>query len=112
MREAKTSGGIGHGALSHEDAFGSWFLFIEHTSKVSDVSKVSCYVFHCLSYSYIAAFVHQHEQWNRGASIRARLASCLYAVYSYCMYTIVELRLLGDHNMNIGTTLLLEPIID
>ena len=36
MREAKTSGGIGHGALSHEDALGSWFLFIEHTSKVSE----------------------------------------------------------------------------
>ena len=25
MREAKTSGGIGHGALRHEDALGSWF---------------------------------------------------------------------------------------
>ena len=36
MREAKTSGGIGHEALRHEDAFGSWFLFIEHTSKVSE----------------------------------------------------------------------------
>ena len=36
MREAKTSGGIGHGALRHEDALGSWFLFIEHTSKVSE----------------------------------------------------------------------------
>ena len=36
MREAKTSGGIGHGALHHEDALGSWFLFIEHTSKVSE----------------------------------------------------------------------------
>ena len=35
MREAKTSGGIGHGALHHEDALGSWFLFIKHTSKVS-----------------------------------------------------------------------------
>ena len=31
MREAKTSGGIGH-----EDILGSWFLFIEHTSKVSE----------------------------------------------------------------------------
>ena len=36
MREAKTSGGIGHGALCHEDALGSWFLFIDHTSKVSE----------------------------------------------------------------------------
>ena len=36
MREAKTSGGFGHGALHHEDAHGSWFLFIEHTSKVSE----------------------------------------------------------------------------
>ena len=36
MREAKTSGGIGHGALRHEDALGSWFLFIEHTSKVNE----------------------------------------------------------------------------
>ena len=36
MREAKTSGGIGHGALRHEDALGSWFLFIEQTSKVSE----------------------------------------------------------------------------
>ena len=36
MREAKTSGGIGHEALRHEDALGSWFLFIEHTSKVSE----------------------------------------------------------------------------
>ena len=36
MREAKTSCGIGHGALRHEDALGSWFLFIEHTSKVSE----------------------------------------------------------------------------
>ena len=36
MVEAKTSGGIGHGALYHEDALGSWFLFIEHTSKVSE----------------------------------------------------------------------------
>ena len=36
MREVKTSGGIGHGALCHEDALGSWFLFIEHTSKVSE----------------------------------------------------------------------------
>ena len=37
MKEAKTSGGIGHGALRHEDALGSWFLFIEHTSiKVSE----------------------------------------------------------------------------
>ena len=36
MREAKTSGGIGHGALRHEDALGSWLLFIEHTSKVSE----------------------------------------------------------------------------
>ena len=36
MREAKTSGGIGHGALRHEDALGSWFLSIEHTSKVSE----------------------------------------------------------------------------
>ena len=36
MREAKTSGGIGHGALRHEDALESWFLFIEHTSKVSE----------------------------------------------------------------------------
>ena len=36
MREAKASGGIGHGALHHEDALGSWFLFIEHTSKVSE----------------------------------------------------------------------------
>ena len=36
MREAKTSAGIGHGALRHEDALGSWFLFIEHTSKVSE----------------------------------------------------------------------------
>ena len=35
MREAKTSGGIGYGALRHEDTLGSWFLFIEHTSKVS-----------------------------------------------------------------------------
>ena len=33
MREAKASGGIGHGALHHEDALGSRFLFIEHTSK-------------------------------------------------------------------------------
>ena len=31
IREAKTSGGIGH-----EDALGSWFLFIEHTSRVSE----------------------------------------------------------------------------
>ena len=36
MREGKTSGGIGYGALRHEDALGSWFLFIEHTSKVSE----------------------------------------------------------------------------
>ena len=36
MREAKTSGGIGHGALRHEDALGSWFLSIEHTRKVSE----------------------------------------------------------------------------
>ena len=36
MREANTSSGIGHGALRHEDALGSWFLFIEHTSKVSE----------------------------------------------------------------------------
>ena len=36
MREAKTSGGIGHGALRHGNAIGSWFLFIEHTSKVSE----------------------------------------------------------------------------
>ena len=36
MREAKTSGGIGHGALRHEDALGSFLLFIEHTSKVSE----------------------------------------------------------------------------
>ena len=36
MREAKTSDGIGHGALRHEDALRSWFLFIEHTSKVSE----------------------------------------------------------------------------
>ena len=36
MREAKTSGGIGHGVLCHEDALGSWFLFIDHTSKVSE----------------------------------------------------------------------------
>ena len=36
MREAIASGGIGHGALRHEDALGSWFLFIEHTSKVSE----------------------------------------------------------------------------
>ena len=36
MREAKTSGGFGHGALHHEDALGSWFLFIKHTSKVSE----------------------------------------------------------------------------
>ena len=36
MREAKTSGGICHGALRHEDALGSWFLFIEHTGKVSE----------------------------------------------------------------------------
>ena len=36
MREAKTSGGIGHGALRHGNALGSWFLFIEHTSKVSE----------------------------------------------------------------------------
>ena len=36
MREAKTSGGIGHGALCYEDALGSWFLFIEHASKVSE----------------------------------------------------------------------------
>ena len=36
MREAKTSGGIGHGVLCYEDAFGSWFLFIEHVSKVSE----------------------------------------------------------------------------
>ena len=36
MREAKTFGGIGHGALRHEDALGSWFLFIENTSKVSE----------------------------------------------------------------------------
>ena len=35
MREATTSSGIGHGALCHEDALGSWFLFIEHASKVS-----------------------------------------------------------------------------
>ena len=35
-RETKTSGGIGHGAIRHEDALGSWFLFIEHTSKVSE----------------------------------------------------------------------------
>ena len=34
MREAKISGGIGHGALFHEDALGSWLLFIEHTSKI------------------------------------------------------------------------------
>ena len=43
MREAKTSGGIGHGALSHEDALGSWFLFIEHTSKVSEDYAGSIY---------------------------------------------------------------------
>ena len=36
MIEAKTSGGIGHGALRHEDALESWFLFIDHTSKVSE----------------------------------------------------------------------------
>ena len=36
MREAKTFGGIGHGALRHEDALESWFLFIENTSKVSE----------------------------------------------------------------------------
>ena len=36
MREGKTSCGIGYGALRHEDALGSWFLFIEHTSKVSE----------------------------------------------------------------------------
>ena len=36
MREAKTSGGSGHGALCCEDALGSWFLFIEHASKVSE----------------------------------------------------------------------------
>ena len=36
MREAKTSGGIGHGALRHEDALESWFLFIDHTSKVNE----------------------------------------------------------------------------
>ena len=36
MREAKTSGGIGHGALRHEDVLRSWFLFIDHTSKVSE----------------------------------------------------------------------------
>ena len=36
MREVKTSGGIGHGALCYEDALGSWFLFIEHASKVSE----------------------------------------------------------------------------
>ena len=36
MREAKTSGGIGHGALCYEDSLGSWFLFIEHASKVSE----------------------------------------------------------------------------
>ena len=36
MREAKISGGLGHGALLHEDALGSWFLFIEHISKVSE----------------------------------------------------------------------------
>ena len=36
MREAKTSSGIGLGALRHEDPLGSWFLFIEHTSKVSE----------------------------------------------------------------------------
>ena len=35
MREAKTSGGIGHRALHHEGALGSWFLFIKHTSKAS-----------------------------------------------------------------------------
>ena len=36
MIEAKTSGGIGHGTLCHEDALGPWFLFIEHTSNVSE----------------------------------------------------------------------------
>ena len=36
MREAKTTGGIGRAALRHEDALGPWFLFIEHTSKVSE----------------------------------------------------------------------------
>ena len=36
MREAKTSGVIGHGTLRHEDALGPWFLFIEHTSKVGE----------------------------------------------------------------------------
>ena len=36
MREAKTSSGIDHGALRHEDALCSWFLFKEHTSKVSE----------------------------------------------------------------------------
>ena len=36
IREAKTPAGIGHGALRHEDALGFWFLFIEHTSKVSE----------------------------------------------------------------------------
>ena len=35
-REAKTSGRIGHGALCYEDTLGSWFLFIEHASKVSE----------------------------------------------------------------------------
>ena len=36
MRETKTSGGIRHGAQCCEDALGSWFLFIEHASKVSE----------------------------------------------------------------------------
>ena len=36
MRQAKTSGGIGHGALRHEDALGSWFLFYRAHSKVSE----------------------------------------------------------------------------
>ena len=41
MTEAKTSGGIGHGALCHEDALESWFISIEHTSKVSENSAGS-----------------------------------------------------------------------
>ena len=36
MREAKTSGWIGHGAVCYEYALASWFLFIEHASKVSE----------------------------------------------------------------------------
>ena len=36
MRKAKTSNGIDHGALRHEDALCSWFLFKEHISKVSE----------------------------------------------------------------------------